>query len=184
MPVIWIQIQCPIFYYTATFPSIVTVLFNNIKGIDEYKLKYMTNWIWFYCVEMDNLILLHNERFRWPLLNFVWIVRSLTCPCLHPKNNFKLYFWLDTFLYFGYAACILRNLLRILHLDNPLLFCYFYIFYSTLNNNWSTVIDHYKSLCDHRKALLIGHHDCHYLDIATTFINLIPLQNLLTQPLP
>ena len=28
-----------------------------------------------------------------------------------------------------------------------------------------------KSLCDGRKALSNGHHDHHYLDIATTFIN-------------
>ena len=33
------------------------------------------------------------------------------------------------------------------------------------------VIDHHKNLCDHRKALLNGHHDRHYLDKTTTFIN-------------
>ena len=33
------------------------------------------------------------------------------------------------------------------------------------------VIDRRKRLCDRRKALSNGHHDRHYLDIATTFIN-------------
>ena len=33
------------------------------------------------------------------------------------------------------------------------------------------VIAHCKSLCDHQKDLWNGHHDRHYLDIATTFIN-------------
>ena len=28
-----------------------------------------------------------------------------------------------------------------------------------------------KNLCDHQKALSNSHHDRHYLDIATTFIN-------------
>ena len=42
---------------------------------------------------------------------------------------------------------------------------------STWNDSRSTVIDHLKSICDHQKALLNGHYDCHDLDIATTFIN-------------
>ena len=40
-----------------------------------------------------------------------------------------------------------------------------------LNNGRSTIIGHLKSLCDRRKALPNGHHDRHYLDIATSFIN-------------
>ena len=39
------------------------------------------------------------------------------------------------------------------------------------------VIDRRKSLCDQRKALSNGHHDRHYLDIATTFINFNPFAN-------
>ena len=42
---------------------------------------------------------------------------------------------------------------------------------STKNNDWSTIINHRESPCDCRKALLNGHHDRHYLDIATNFIN-------------
>ena len=39
--------------------------------------------------------------------------------------------------------------------------------FSVLNK--SPVIDHRKSFCACQKALSIGYHDCHYLDIATTF---------------
>ena len=35
----------------------------------------------------------------------------------------------------------------------------------------STYIDRRKSLCDGQKVFSNVHHDCHYLDIATTFIN-------------
>ena len=44
-------------------------------------------------------------------------------------------------------------------------------------NGRSTVIDCCKSLCDCRKALSNGHHDRHYLDIATTFINFNSFSN-------
>ena len=33
------------------------------------------------------------------------------------------------------------------------------------------VIDCFKNLCDFQKALSNSHHDRHYLDIASTFIN-------------
>ena len=39
------------------------------------------------------------------------------------------------------------------------------------------VTDHRKSLCDRQKTLSNGHHDHHYLDIATTFINFNSLAN-------
>ena len=48
---------------------------------------------------------------------------------------------------------------------------------SAQNNSWPTVIDCCKSLCDCQKALSNGHDDCHYLDIATTFINFNPFAN-------
>ena len=42
-----------------------------------------------------------------------------------------------------------------------------------------------SSFCDYRKTFSNGHHDHHYLDKATTFINfIIPLQILLKQSLP
>ena len=42
-----------------------------------------------------------------------------------------------------------------------------------------------SSFCDYRKTFSNGHHDRHYLDKATTFINfIIPLQILLKQTLP
>ena len=37
--------------------------------------------------------------------------------------------------------------------------------------------DRRKSVCDRQKALSNGHHDRHYLDIATTFINFISFAN-------
>ena len=39
------------------------------------------------------------------------------------------------------------------------------------------VIERRKSLCDHQKVLSNGHHDHHYLDIATSFIDFSSFAN-------
>ena len=43
------------------------------------------------------------------------------------------------------------------------------------------IVDHRNRDCDCRKASLNGHHDCQYLDVATTFTSFIQL--FLKQPL-
>ena len=42
------------------------------------------------------------------------------------------------------------------------------IHYSSYNNSWYVVNDHWNSVFDHQKALLNGHHDHQYLNVATT----------------
>ena len=43
--------------------------------------------------------------------------------------------------------------------------------FSAWNNGQSMVIDWHKKLSKQQKALSNSHHDCHYQDIITTFIN-------------
>ena len=45
------------------------------------------------------------------------------------------------------------------------------------------VTDHHNRACDHRKASLIGHCDCQYLDVTSTLTNLNYNLNFLKQSL-
>ena len=45
------------------------------------------------------------------------------------------------------------------------------------------MIDHRNKVCDYRKALLKGHHECQYLDVPITFTNFKSFPSFLKQSL-